>query len=210
MPASRSSKWFITVSPCDWTDVDQKMVATQSYIHTEYHVIKEYGSDGDHPHLHAYLNGSEESQEAVRRRWMKCLPKESNYKIALKVVKCTDRDRLIGAYFTKECKHEVLYSNMRTEELESLRAEYAHINKAKANSSKYKFPKLEYIHDEVDKFMKAHDMRPVYSYQDYKQVLRVMMKHGYNLVKHVNRIKSSYVQYAAMHDLNDPNVDDMW
>lgn len=210
MPASISSMWFITVSPCEWTDIDQKMVASQSQIHVEYHVIKEYGSDGDHPHLHAYLNGVEESQEKVRRRWMKCLPKESDFKIALKVVKCTNRDRLIGAYFSKESKHEVLYSNMRKEELQSLQAEYAHINKAKANQSKYKYPKLQAVPDEVDKYIAAHELGPIYNYAQWKQLLRRMMKDGYNFINITGRLKHAWVHYSAVHDIEDPRTDDMW
>lgn len=141
---------------------------------------------------------------------MKCLPKESDFKIALKVVKCTNRDRLIGAYFSKESKHEVLYSNMRKEELQSLQAEYAHINKAKANQSKYKYPKLQAIPDEVDKFRKAHDLPEIYTYKQFKDVLKQMMRNGYNLVNILGRIKYAWVQYSAMKDVDDGMTDDMW
>lgn len=203
MPASKSSKWFITVSPCDWSDIDQKVVALQSQVYVEYHVIKEYGSDGSHPHVHAYLSGNVvESQEVVRRRWMKCLPANTQFVVALKVVKCTDRDRLIGAYMSKDAKVEILYSNLSNEVLDSLKAEYAHINKAKANPSKWKYPKLDSMPDVMEKYCEARGMTMT-THAEFKDVLRSMMANGYNLINILGRMKYVWSQIAAMKKVHD-------
>lgn len=199
MPPSRSQKWFITVSPRVYEEIDQKVVASRSMVYAEYHVIKEYGSNGDHPHIHAYVSGKqEESQEQVRRRWMSCLPKDTtDYKIALKVVKCTDRDQLIGAYLQKDAKCEVLYSNMSDEELSRLRDEYAHINKAKSKPSKWKKPSLESMTDEMLNYVKVHEL-PLKTHADFKDVVRHMMKNGYMLVNIQNRLKYVWCQIASI------------
>lgn len=205
MPSSTASKWFITVSTEVWEKIDLEMVIKQSTCYAEYYVIKEYGSEGNHPHIHAFLQGvKDEKQEIVRRRWMKVLvdiPSE-HVKHALKVMPCTDKDRLLGQYFTKEIGVEVLISNIPTSKIDTLREAYKNVNSQKQKLSKWKQPALSQMPDEMTKFSQVHDL-PLTTHSEFKDVLRHMMRNGYNLVNILGRMKYVWSQLAAMQNVYD-------
>lgn len=199
MPASHSNSWFITISPTDYDQIDEKMVVTLSSCSVSSHVVIEKGSLQNHSHVHAYVEYPKvESQEVVRRRWAKCLPKDVNLKVALKVVVVTDRDRLIGQYLSKEEEVVILHSSISPDELASLKGAYKKINDIKDKGRlKYKYLTLATSPDVIIAYAKSNDM-PLNGQLDFKDVTNSMVRNGFRLTCIMGRLKYVWAEIQVI------------
>lgn len=190
MPSSSGNCWFITLSPPDFSDIVLAEVESRSTGYLEYHVVMENGSDGDHPHIHAVLKGNcVEKQENVRNRWKSVFSASfragGDFRIALKVVPVTDRNRLIGQYLVKEATATVLFSNISAAEIESLKQVYKVAPKAPAASKTVKILSAPAL---IKKYAASHDLSLDGRYA-ILQVIKAMAMEGYNFVGVLGRLK---------------------
>jgi len=124
MPSSKGSNWFITVSTQSEDDVDLSVVEMLVVSYPKYYCVRETGLNGGHPHFHAAVWSSKiESQEVIRKRWIKMLKLEEQ-KRAVTVKQIDDGNRLIGCYLQKDPDVKVLHSNLEEELLVKLKAMY--------------------------------------------------------------------------------------
>lgn len=186
---AESDAWFITISPSNFDLVDLKVTETLTTCYSEYHAVLEHGSDGTHPHLHIYVKGDKpERQDNVRNRWKRQLAYPATEKRFLTVVKCNDRNQLIGAYLQKEETSEVLWTTITQEELTNLAESYKKINEKKNKKVPSKHLALTGAADKIILYAKGHDL-PMDSYREFGAVIHWMYSDGYRMPYILNKMQ---------------------
>lgn len=113
MSSEGVAKWFITISPKDWSEVDETSLTSLLKSYENHHAVIEYGKKGSHKHMHIYIEGSvPQRQDNVRRRWQKICPKGPH---VLKVVPVHDRQKLIERYLDKERGGQLFSTTLQDE-----------------------------------------------------------------------------------------------
>lgn len=185
---SKSTSWFITISPSSLDDVDLKVTQTLTQGYPVYHAILENGTNGVHPHYHIFVEGQDsQRQDSVRRKWSKvCLLDEVPGPF-IDVRPTTDKQRLLGQYFAKEECASVLWSTFTDFEIEALRKMYL-----KAIPDKDK-PKTKTIligqaADKIIGFAKAEGYS-LQSRDDMSRIVHLMYMRGFRMGSTIDRAK---------------------
>lgn len=186
MPASTNCNWFITISTTTYDQIDESVVRTTVHGYQKYYVVKEYGHNHTHPHLHVCLWGNkQERQDVVRRRWYSLLNLH-DFPHAIKVSPITDENRLIGQYLQKDDYLEVLESNIPDDQLDTLKKMYQKIPNIRA--PKRKHLTISDVADTIISYSKAHDM-PLDSRQQCSNVISKMYQEGFRFLSALSKMR---------------------
>lgn len=199
MPTSRSTSWFITISPRLETDVDLEVVSTMVATWPNRHFVREVGSNGLHPHFHIVVWGDkQESQESVRKRFLRSIAKDipdDEKKYFLNVKPVDDRNKLIGSYLQKDAFVQVLDSTIPDADLTSLKELY--INHPVKTKTKTRNLALVGLADEIIKFATAEDY-DVTDRNQFKDIIQKMYQSGYRMTHALRSIKTIYLEVCMI------------
>jgi len=207
MPASKCNSWFITLSTRVFEEIDLVVVEQWSKNYPNYHVVKELGKSGGHPHIHAVLSGDKiESQDVVRKRWKKCIRADpSDLKNGVTVVPVTDKDQLIGGYLSKEQDAEVLWTTVDSHVLEKLRETYAHQTKVIQGASKIRNIPLTCLADRIISFAKENEL-PIRYRADLQTIISQMYKRGLRFTAGLSRLRIVWAEICLLSDVQSGQV----
>lgn len=208
MPAVKSFEWFITLSTPDESSIDLEVVHKLVHSYPNFHVVKEFGKEGNHPHYHCVLWGLavEQRQDVVRRKWIQALDLTAFAQHGITVCPVHARDRLIGKYLEKDPLREIIWSSLSEAEVANLQSKHAATVASDKDKKKGKSLTLLNAPGEIVKFAQNNDM-PLDRKRDLAAVIKLMIKSGFNLMGVMGRLKHIWVYIEAMLDIHDYEYD---
>lgn len=184
MPSKTSTAWLITISTADFEEVDMDLTRTVTQSFPVYYMVKEFGNDGSHPHLHIYVRSEEDRrQDSVRRQFLKCVKVHTPHCLDVRAV--TDHQNLIGRYFQKDTTASVIMTTFTDSEITTMKE---HAKRVVQAPMKTRNVGLSTAADTIIKYAKAHDM-PYDSRYCINCILNLMYRDGFRFTSVLPRLR---------------------
>lgn len=198
MPAKTAQDWFITLSPLDESDLDQKQVQSL-VLGKDHYVWRETGKSGTHPHYHVYVRYPEAVRsDRVKEQWKKVWLIDEVPKVAMLIKACTDKTGLIGKYAQKELDNIVVSTSFSDSEIEYMKSQCPQKTATEAlDGYKRRQVTLVGAADIVEKYAKKNGMS-YESHDEFRSVIKSMMDEGYRFSTIWGRLKTVWSELMMM------------